>query len=174
MESESNSGSSHYQVLFRVRRSIRYHSRRQQYYTTLHNAVLFFALCFSSASIVAFATKMGEDWWLGFKLLPAVAVSLLAAANLVFGYARKSWLHADFVRKFTDLERQLIRPDSKDPARLAEVEDQILIIEADEPPILHVLNTLCRNELMKAEGASESKQIDVGPFQRLLAACGWR
>ena len=169
MDSESNNGKGHYKLLFRVRRSIRYHSQRQKHYTSLHNVVLFFALCLSSVSIVAFATAVGKDWSLWVKLSPAALVSILSAADLVFGYAQKAWLHADFVRKFTDLERRLLTPEGKNPASITDVQDQVLEIEAAEPPVLQVLDTLCRNELMRAEGASKDQQITVGFFQRLFS-----
>lgn len=169
LEGASNNGPSHRQVLFRVRRSIRYHSRRQKHYIGLHHAALLLAIWLGSASIVALATEIIKDWPLWIKLLPAAFVSLFSSADLVFGNEQKIWMHADFVRRFTDLERRLISPEGKKPESIVEIRDKVSEIEATEPPVLHVLNTLCRNELMRAEGFPKNRQIAVGFFQRLFS-----
>ena len=39
----------------------------------------------------------------------------------------------------------------------------------DEPPVLLVLNVLCHNELLRAEGQDKKYSARVSFFQRLLA-----
>ena len=131
--------------------------------------MLFASLCLSSTSVIAFATAVdpGESLWL--KLLPAALVSILWAADHVLGNERKAWLHENFARRFTGLERRLVSPEGKSLAVVAEVYDKVLEIEADEPPILNVLNTLCRNELMRAEGFPQEQQIPVRFLPRLFS-----
>ena len=155
-------------LLFNVRRSIRYHSRRQRHYQNIHNCVLFLALVLSSASMVTLATEIGQDWDTWVKLLPGALVSGFVGFDFVVGSMQKAWLHADFMRQFTDLERQLVSSDDEHNT-VVTVTDKMLEIESSEPPVLHVLNTICYNELMRAMGYSQKEQVAVGWFQRRIA-----
>ena len=172
MENELNTEPSHYEILFRVRRAIRYHSRLQKHYRRLHNWMLFTGLCLSSTAIItsvtAFFTAVGQGWtWL--TSLPAALMSVLWITDHVSQNVQKTGLHKDFVRRYTDLERRLVAPEGKSPAVVAEVFDKVLQLEEDEPPVLHVLNILCRNELMRAEGFPQEQQIPVKTIPRLFA-----
>ena len=105
------------------------------------------------------APELGAGWPLWLKLLPAALTSVLSAADLVFGSSRKAWMHADFARRFVELERAL----AKDGAEVAEILDRRLAIEAEEPPPLRVLDTLCHNELVRAMGYPR-ESADPGLF----------
>ena len=157
-------------LLFGVRRSVRYHSRRRQHYERLHNAVLFLALVLGSVTVATFAAAIGADWPLWLKSLPAATVSLLAGLDLVVGSTRQAWLHADLARQFIDLERRLARGQTDlTPTLIEEVTAARLTIEATEPPVLRVLDTLCHNELLRAMGYDPAREVRVGFFQRLFA-----
>lgn len=158
-------------LLFGIRRSIRYHSRRQNFYEGFHQTVLTLALIFSSATIVAFGAQVFNDLPLGVKLLPPVVVTLLATIDMVIGSVRKVWLHADFVRKFTDLEKELKFSQNEVPNKemINNVTNKRLDIEMIEPPVLKVLDTICHNELLRAMGYEEESQIKIGCLQRYFA-----
>ena len=157
-------------LLFGVRRSIRYHSRRRGFYERFHAVVLFLAVVFGSATLGAFGGALGEGWPLWIKLSPAALATLLSAADLVIGSMRKAWQHADFARRFIELERRLTAgPVAPDEALVAEFTGERLAIEADEPPVLRVLDTLCHNELLRAMGYPPEKQVRVGFWQRACA-----
>jgi hypothetical protein len=53
--------------------------------------------------------------------------------------------------------------------RLPGIAAERLFIEADEPPILHILDVLCHNELMSAYGCEWDELIYVPWYQRLQA-----
>lgn len=53
-------------------------------------------------------------------------------------------------------------------SRLATLTNRRLAIEADEPPILRMLDTLCHNELLCAMG-QEDEIIKVGFWHRCFA-----
>ena len=160
----------HHNLLFGVRRSVRYHLRRRAFYERLHAGVLFLALVFGSATIATFGAELGKDWPLWVKLLPAALTSVLSAADLVVGSSRKAWLHSDLARKFFDLEREIERARWQVTEELViEITDRRLAIEADEPPVLRVLDTLCHNELMRAMGYPRDQEIRVDFVQRLFA-----
>ena len=160
----------HHDLLFGIRRSVRYHLRRRVFYEHLHAGVLFLALVFGSATIAAFGAELGKDWPLWVKLLPAALTSVLSAADLVVGSSRKAWLHADLARRFFTLERDMERArDEIADALLVEMTDRRLAIEADEPPVLRGLDTLCHNELMRAMGYPREQEVRVGFWQRRFA-----
>ena len=160
---------SYYGLLFGVRRSARYHARRRAFFERLHGAVIFLAVISGSATFTAFATDLGKEWpdWLRF--FPSVALTVLAAGDMVFGWARKAWLHADLARKFIDLEREMETTLDPDPDRVAAWTGRRLQVEGDEPPVKQVLNILCHNELSRAMGRPKEKQYDVKFVQRLFA-----
>ena len=157
-------------LLFGVRRSVRYHSRRQGFYRNCHTLVMVSALLSGSATAVAFGTAVSEGLSLWVKLTPAMIITVLSAFDLVLRFSDKSYLHADLCSKFIELERQLEAGRSSLSHELVEkVTDQRLTIETNEPPVLKVLDTLCHNELMRAMGYEKERLIKVGFWQRLFA-----
>ena len=158
----------HHKLLFGIRRSVRYHSRRQQFYEQFHQLVIFTSVLLGSATIGIFAGSLAPDWPLYIKLLPAVLVTVLSAADLVIGTIQKAWKHANLCRQFIELEQELEHIDIDDNV-IAVVTKKRLSIEMTEPPILKVLDTLCHNELLRAMGYERDQYIKVGPLQRLCA-----
>lgn len=160
----------YHELLFGVRRSVRYHNRRRRFYTALHKWQVFCSLLLASAIVMAFAGAIGGEWPLWVKTLPAALVSVLAGLDLVFGTVDKTWLHADLERQFIELERQLgAARDNPTAELIAQVTDRRLDIERQEPPVLRVLDTLCHNELVHAMGYGAEQQVRVGFWQRLFA-----
>ena len=158
-------------LLFGVRRSVRYHLRRRAFYERLHANVLFLSIIFGSATIAAFGAELGKDLPLWAKLIPAALISVFAAADLVVGSSKKAWLHADLARRHFDLEREIEKSREEVTEEFViEMTDRRLAIESDEPPVLRVLDTLCHNELMRAMGYPRDQQIHVGFWQRRFAS----
>ena len=157
-------------LLFGVRLSVRYHSRRQGFYRNCHTLVMVTALLSGSATAVAFGTEVSAGLPLWVKLMPAMLITLLSAFDLVIRFSDKSYMHADFCGKFTELERQLETGRSSLSRELIkEVTDQRLVLEATEPPVLKVLATLIYNELVRAMGYKKSRRKKVSFWQRLFA-----
>ena len=74
-------------------------------------------------------------------------------------FSDKACLHADLYRRFIDLECQLVAGPSAELVK--SVTERRLAIEATEPPVLKVLDTLMHNELKRANGDKKSEQIEV-------------
>ncbi len=157
-------------LLFGVRRSVRYHSRRVRFYDSLHQATTFLALLFGSATVATFSGAIAIGWPLWVKLAPAVAVSVLAALNLVAGSVAKARLHTNLMRDFVALEQSMATWQEEPSAeQLAQATAKRLGIESAEPPVLRVLDTLCHNEMLLSMGENQNLQIEVGRWQRLFA-----
>ena len=92
----------HFNVLWGVRRSGRYHSRRRAFYESVER---WFSLAFLllGAGSVAFLLR-GNDVVV---LASSAAVSVLAGLNLAFAFGPKASRHEQFVKDFSRIERQL-------------------------------------------------------------------
>ncbi len=87
--------------------------------------------------------------------MPAALITVLSGATLVVGTVRKAQLHADLMRQFVELERQLeIGRSTPSKALITQITDERLAIEATEPQVLKVLDTLCHNKLLRATDSS--------------------
>ena len=160
----------YHDLLFGVRRSVRYHSRRRGFFEAVHAVVVFVALLFGSATLATFGAAFGETLPLWVKLIPAALTTVLSAADLVIGCMRRAWQHAELARQFIELERTLERNRAAPTAALiTETRDRRLAIEVTEPPVLRILDTLCHNELLRAMGYPSEQQVPVGFWQRLFA-----
>ena len=106
-------------LLFEVRVSVRYHSRRQGFFQTCHSLVMTLALFGSSATLATFGAEL-----------------------------------------------EAIRDKATDED-LAKITDERLAIEAGEPPVLHVLNAICYNEMVRTMGYGD--KVKISTVQRLLA-----
>ncbi len=159
----------HHDLVFHVRRSIRYHSRRQRYFDRWHQLVIFFALAFSALPVFVFRTELATYLPSWASILPPLLVSLVASLDLVIGFSQKARAHTDFIRQFTDLERQLVAPDGEEDRTIALVHGEMLALEATEPPVRPVLNTLCHNELLRAMGYPREYEVPVGRIPRYCA-----
>ena len=152
-------------LLFDVRRSIRYHTRRRRFFDNMYRWKTWLALVFGGAAFVSLAAQMHGD----LPLLMTALVSVVSALDLVIGSTTRARLHADLARRFVELEREIAL--MKDPAEeaLRTWTAQRLTIEADEPPILRVLDILCHNELLLAMDYPRRRLCVVPWHKRVLA-----
>lgn len=153
----------HHALLFGVRRSIRYHSRRQAFYESLDQWTTFILLLLGTGMI---ATALNDLY--AWMFLVGFLVSAIAGLKLAFACGTKAGLHAQLVKDFTLLEKRL-RADSSEET-VAAITQERLDLEAAEPPVMHVLNVICHNELLRAMGITDnSERVPVTWLQRLTA-----
>lgn len=152
-------------LLFGVRRSIRYHARRRMFFDRYRQFTSAMGVIFGSATIFTLLNNMDP-------LYPAIAaavVTIFFAIDLVVGTAAKARLHDDLCRRFIELERQMELVAAKDTQSFAKFTAARLEIEADEPPVHRVLDLMCHNELLHAMGYERSRFIRIRFYQRWLA-----
>ena len=89
--------------------------------------------------------------------------------DLVVGFSERARKHDELYRRFTNLAAEIVRAGR--PISL-EIENDLkakrLLIEADEPTALEVLNVLCHNAEAEAKGRDESLR-HVYPHARIFA-----
>lgn len=146
-----------HEILFGVRRSVRYHNRRRAFFegwVIFTNAV---SVIFGSAAMWVFWSK--TDPALG--VYAAMVVTFFSAVSLVVGASQCARLHSDLARRFFLLEKEMALADDV-PEELRRVwTAKRLDIEADEPAILRVVDVMCHNELAQAMGIGNDHQYHV-------------
>lgn len=150
-------------LLFGIRRSIRYHSRRCRFFDNVNIWCKFLSALGGTATIAAVLSKFGPEWIISF----AVIVTFFSILDLVIGSAQKARLHDDFKRQFIELERDTILKEEISRQDMLSLTARRLEIEAQEPPPLRVLDVICHNELCRAMNR-ESGQVKVKWYQRLF------
>lgn len=134
----------HRDLLFTVRKSIRYHNYRHKFYLWVQSVASFMALVMGSTAFANLTELAGWNRWLAF------CIAVLSAIVLVFRVIDKAILHHDLYRRFIHLERKFLAISGND--ELDTLHGIMLEIEADEPPIYSALNRFCHNEVLKSEG----------------------
>lgn len=151
-------------LLFGVRRSIRYHTHRRRFFDAIDKLAKILTIIAGSGTFAS-ALAIHRDWTLVFASL----VALFSAVDLIVACAERARVHSDLARRFADLEAKIVRHKQSDRDELNEFIAERLMIESDEPPIMRVLDCQCHNELCKAMGEDDCEFVDVGFVQGLFS-----
>ena len=154
-------------LLFDVRRSVRYHNRRRSFYDRFHKSNTVLGLIGGSAVVATLLADRGPDF---LPLVFGAVVAISSALDLVIGSAGQARRHHDFARRYFNLEKEMVAAEPRnDRKKISAWTQARLEIEAEEPPVMHVLNVICHNELCRALGYNENQMVKIGPVQRLLS-----
>ena len=154
---------SRHNLLFGVRRSIRYHHRRRLFFDRIHKLSTILSALSGSATIAAVLANAGPVITIVFAALVAVS----SITDLVVGTAQAARLHDDLTRRFIDLEKSIINSKDLTEEVISSLTARRLDIEADEPPPLKVLDSVCHNELLRAMGYDKDSEVEIKWYQRL-------
>lgn len=154
-------------LLFDIRRSVRYHNRRRRFFDRFHLVTNAISVIFGSATIFVVLSALGN----GYAVAAAAVVTIFSALDLVVGTSRMARLHDDLYRRFIALEQKVIAVAEEKVTEedLSQFTSERLAIEADEPPVLRVLDSLCYNELARAMGYGHQDFVKVRWYQRLFS-----
>lgn len=154
-----------HRLFFGVRRSIRYHNRRRRFFDNLNRWKTWLSLVFGSAAMATLLANIGPT----IPLIASILVAVVSASDLVIGSTARARLHTDLARRFIDLERKMVLCKDPTDEDVRTWQAERLTIEADEPPIMRVLDILCHNELILAMGYERTELFYVPWYKRLLA-----
>lgn len=147
-----------HELLFGVRRSVRYHVRRRQYFDRLGKFIKIFTTIGGLGTVITILDKAGVGWTLGY----GTAAGVFSLIDLVIGTDEMARLHSDLAKEFIELEKQMVLAgENLTGEQLAGFTARRLEIEAKEPPPLRVLDTICHNDLARAMGYDQSAQKKV-------------
>ena len=131
-------------LIFQVRKSIRYHDYRRAHYLYLETTIKILALVAGSAVITQNFGGAGWTQWVG------VLVVIGTAASTVRNFGAMHYLHNSLYEDFVSLERDFIGSEDLDA-----LEVQLLEIERKEPPIYSALNRYCHNQQCRVQRQPE-------------------
>lgn len=164
---KENLENKHHGLLWGVRRSIRYHSHRQDFFEQCNTWSNVIALLFGSGAIFTILKDYPS-----IAITLAAMVTVVSTVNLVINTTRKAQVHRDFYKQFHELEATLTA-GSPTEEMVNKATVKRLEIEAEEPPVLQVLDILCHNELLRSKGydpvSDASQYYKVSPLQRAFA-----
>ena len=156
-----------YDLLFAIRRSVRYHMHRRRFYELWNAVTVTIAVVGGSSAATAFFAKLPE----GLEWVPSAfagTVALFAAVDLAVGTARRGDKHGDTARQFIGLEQRFAHGRCLDDTEHEDLIKARLQIEASELPVLRLLDVLCHFELLRSLGDT-GKHPRVPWVRRLLA-----
>ena len=157
-------------LLFAVRRSVRYHDIRKQHFERINNLVMFVALLLGTGTLATFIEGLDATLWVQLSL--PLAATILLGISLVCRVSSKASIHNDLKRRFITLEQSIAeKPNNWDDTDIAAWIKERLTIESDELPIKRILDVICHNDVMRSMGYEETHPDwwKVGIFQRLFA-----
>ena len=150
-------------LLFSVRRSVRYHMRRQAFFDGVGEFLTLMALIAASTTVL-----VRVAWPDSVAVLVVASVSVLAQAlALTWTPGRRARQHNEIARSFIDLEQKMVL-GARDELSFHKFQAARLRIEAGEPPIARIVDVMCHNELARAYGQGEYEKR-VSRFQRVTS-----
>ena len=153
-----------YNLLFGIRRSVRYHNHRRRFYEVWNSVTVTVSVLGGSGAAVAF---LGSSFhWIA--AAAALLVALAGAIDLAVGTGRSGNHHADLARRFIVLEQRFAHNRDLTDEEYEELTCTRLDIEATEPPPLRLLDAICHYELLKALG-DKSEPPKIPWWRRAMA-----
>lgn len=137
---------------FQLAFSQRYHGRREQFLDFWDKAAKAFAVI-GGAATIAESVGAARPWI-------AVAICVTSGLSLVFSLSQRARQHADYRKRYGQLEVQLMRVPESDFESLRTIAQEIAAIESEEPPCLPALVQMSQNDVAVAE----RKFDDVHPL----------
>ena len=95
---------SYHDLLFDIGRSVRYHNRRRAFFDRIDRLANMLSVIFGSTAVYGVLAQDHQ----ALALTAAALVTVLSAINLVVGSSQKARAHADFARRFIELEKRMI------------------------------------------------------------------
>ena len=146
-------------LLWGVRRSIRYHDRRRWFFDVCHSLVKGTGIILATIYFYVENGVISGEWLIYFGMLSMFAFRL----DILFRFSNCAHHYTELKRRFGDLEKSIITNKQED---MAFFEAQRLEIEKDEPPIRRALDILCHNELAESMEGTKEYTYKVGFWQR--------
>ncbi|MDM4768638.1 hypothetical protein [Solimonas sp. SE-A11] len=151
-------------LLFHVRRSVRYHMRRQAFFERWHRLTGWISVVSGSA---AAASLIGDASGNSIALTASLIVAAVQSLDLFYTPSEMARRHSEYRRRFIELESGMVcTPESSD-ADLRKCKESRLAIEAEEPPLLTTLNLICHNEMLVAMGFDRREPKDKDLFSEI-------
>jgi hypothetical protein len=156
-------------LLFGVKKSVRYHTRRRQFFDRLGYIANFLIIITGGGTLYSVSNESHHFLTVVFGALVAV----FSAIDLIIGCSNVARDHHDLARDFSELQRQMVAAgENPTEAQFIAFTNRRLEIEDEEPPKLCVLDVLCHNELIESGGYGDNYKRPIGWIHTCLAQVG--
>lgn len=153
-------------LLFGVRRSVRYHARRRRFFDRLRRGITFLTVIAGISTLTILLSNIRPPW----PLVTAAMVTLFGIIDLILNTAEGARLHADLSRRFIELEIDIVLAgEILGDQQMREFAGRRLRIELEEPPMMRVLDCVCHNEIVQAMGHGKEYEVKLTKAQRFFA-----
>lgn len=150
-----------YDLDFGVHRSRRYHEKLVDFYGRWRDAIrIITAVSGSGAFVFVVADSPLGKYLAGF-------VALWAVLDIIVAPDKKSELHKDLSRRFTQLASE-IRTSERSQDALDGLCAKRLLIEEGEPPVKRLVDLEARNDECRARGFPPDDLVPLSRWQRRL------
>ena len=153
-----------YNLLFGVRRSVRYHHRRAGFFNVIHKTAMFVSLF--AAMTGGVAAIQGHGFW---ALGLGVIIALFAALDIAADSSRNLALHTLLAYRCQELEKRIACKSELSGSEYEQANTERLSIEQNEPAPLHLLDVLCHYELLRSQGHHKGRALSIPAWRRLSA-----
>lgn len=159
-----------YQLLFGIRRSVRYHRRRSRFFdkwgkwTNALNIILGSTAVASTIALSGSASRCGR-----IVRFAGAIVAIVSTIDILISSSVAARNHSDLARRFVELEREMSTVNQQTMERLVDLKGKRLAIEADEPDIMRILDVMCHNDLVLADGGPSQQIYEISWFKRRLS-----
>lgn len=141
-----------FEVQFDIRRSVRYHDLRRDFFSRSNQILLFVNLVLGSGGIALYFWREEIEW---FPPLAYCVIAIISAVLIAFRVSECGALHAKLYERFIRLEKEVFELSDGDTAGLARLESEFLEISIYEPAVFRALNRICHNQVVRSEGCGE-------------------
>ena len=164
-EAKEKRNAERHKLLFGVKKSVRYHARRRQFFDRLGKSITIFTVVGGVGTVTTLLAGVPT-----LTLIYGAVAGIFSTIDLVVGCAESARLHSDLSREFIQLERKMVKAgDDLTDAQIASFTCRRLEIEEKEPTILRVLDLICHNELCRAMGYERREERKLSWCQIFFA-----
>lgn len=153
----------YYVISIAVHKSRRYHSKMAAFFQTMNDFVLGTNAILGAGAFISLVG--GKDGWLAQTLIGIVAIA--SALDSTIGFSKKSKLHSELCRRFTELASNMALWDATEE-NYRKASSERIKIEKDEPPVHRLIDLEANNDELRSRGYSEDDLVPLNDWQRKL------
>ena len=153
-----------YDLLFDIRRSVRYHTHRRRFYEGWNMLTVALSVLGGSSAAALALGGPGVRW----AVAAAAFVAPVGTLDLVIGTARRANQHTHLAQQFITPEQQFAHGRNLSDEEHEELVRKRLAIEAGEPPVLRLPDMLCYLEVLRSPG-DQGERHRIPSWRRVAA-----
>jgi hypothetical protein len=136
-----------------------YHDDREKFLARINRLIMFVIVIFGASALTPIREK--------YSWIPAIT-AIAGLANLVFDIDGSARVHSSLRQRLYN-----ILADTEVSSDLAQLERQLILVYADEPPVMYAVNAVAYNNAMLSYGRPTKELIQIGFLAKLFRHWIW-